>query len=132
MEIFTLFDGIKYFRMDFIKNVDGNELVEVEDIIDNSFDMNQKYPLKSVKINKDEININCEHSLEHAELSVQTSNQKGLLAYIIHAFEELNINIITAKIHSTKYKAKDSFLMEKQMLICNNSDKIYDLLTKDC
>jgi len=130
MEIFTLFDGIKYFRMDFIKNVEGNELVEVQEIIDNSFDMKKEVKLRDVVIKRDEINIDCEHSLTHAEINVQTSNQKGLLAYIMHCFEELKINIITAKIHSSKYKAKDSFLMEKQMLICNNDEKIYQFLTR--
>jgi len=48
----------------------------------------------------------------------------------MHCFEELNINVITAKIHSSKYKIKDSFLIEKQNNICNNGDKIIEILTK--
>ena len=47
----------------------------------------------------------------------------------MHKFEELNINIVTAKIHSSKYKVRDSFLMEKQNKICNNVKKIYELLS---
>ena len=130
MEIFTLFDGVKYFRIDFINNVEGNELIEIQDIIDNSFDMDKEVLLKSVEINKGEINLDCEHSLTHAELTVHTKNQKGLLSYIMHCFEALNINIVTAKIHSSKHKARDSFLMEKQNNICNNGNKIFKLLTK--
>jgi len=128
MEIFTLFDGIKYFKIEFIKKIDGNELVEVEDIINNAFDMSLDTKLQNIKIKKSEITIDCEHSLTHAELSVNTTNQRGLLAYIMHSFEELHINIITAKIHSTKYKVKDSFLMEKQNDICDNVEEIYKLL----
>ncbi|RKX94659.1 MAG: phosphohydrolase, partial [Spirochaetes bacterium] len=30
MEIFTLFDDIKYFRIDFIQKVDNNELIQLE------------------------------------------------------------------------------------------------------
>ena len=41
MEIFTLFDGIKYFKIEFIENVDGNELIEVEEIVKNAFDMSR-------------------------------------------------------------------------------------------
>jgi len=130
MEIFTLFDDVKYFRIDFIKNVEGNELVEIQDIIDNSFDMKKEVLLNNVEINQDEINLDCEHSLTHAELTVHTKNQKGLLSYIMDCFEKLNINIVTAKIHSSKYKVRDSFLMEKQNNICNNGDKIFKLLTK--
>ena len=131
MEIFTLFDGIKYFKIEFIKNVEGNELVEVEEIVNNAFNMNRHVTMKEVDIKKQEISIDCEHSLTHAELNINTKNQIGLLAYIMDCFEELGINIVTAKIHSTKHKVRDSFLMEKQNDICNNVEKIYELLTKD-
>ncbi|HFB53243.1 MAG TPA: HD domain-containing protein, partial [Sulfurimonas autotrophica] len=129
MEIFTLFDEVKYFKIDFIKNVTGNELVEVQDIIDNAFDMSREVHLKEVKIKKDEINIDCEHSKTHAELTIHTQNQMGLLAYVMHKFEEMQINIITAKIHSSKHKVRDSFLMEKQNKICDNIEKIYAILS---
>jgi len=130
MEIFTLFDEVKYFRIDFMQNVEGNELVEVEDIIDASFDMSRAVTQQNVDIRPEEISFDCEHSLTHAEINVQTKNQKGLLSYIMNCFEELNINIITAKIHSSKYKVKDSFLIEKQNDICNNGNKIFKSLTK--
>jgi [protein-PII] uridylyltransferase len=130
MEIFTLFDDLKYFKIDFIKSADGNELVDIENIIQNAFDMSRHVEIKNVHITKEQINIDCEHSLTHAELSVNTTNQRGLLAYIMNSFEELNINIVTAKIHSTKNRVRDTFLMGKQNDICNNIDKIYELLTK--
>ncbi|WP_373034696.1 HD domain-containing protein [Sulfurimonas sp.] len=130
MEIFTLFDGIKYFKIEFIKNVAGDELLEVEQIVNNAFDMSRHVQMKEVNINKKEIVIDCEHSLTHAEVNINTKNQIGLLAYIMECFEELGINIVTAKIHSTKHKVRDSFLMEKQNDICNNVEKIYELLTK--
>ena len=131
MEIFTLFDDIKYFKIDFIKNVKGNELVEVQDIIDNAFDMSREVHLKEVKIKKDEIKIDCEHSKTHAELTIHTQNQMGLIASVMHKFEEMQINIITAKIHSSKHKVRDSFLMEKQHKICDNVQKIYKILSNE-
>jgi [protein-PII] uridylyltransferase len=131
MEIFTLFDGIKYFKIKFKNNIDNNDILNVEEIIENAFDMNNIVQLKDVTIKRDEINIDCEHSMTHAEISVNTKNQIGLLAYIMDCFEQLGINIVTAKIHSTKNKVKDSFLMEKQHNICNNVEEIYALLTKE-
>ena len=91
--------------------------------------MSRHVELKNIKITRKELNIDCEHSLTHAELTVNTTNQRGLLAYIMNCFEELKINIVTAKIHTTKNRVRDSFLMEKQNDICNNVDKIYKLLT---
>lgn len=130
MEIFTLFDGVKYFKIEFIEHVDSNEAVLIEDIINNAFDMSKHVKLKDVTIHRNEISIDCEHSLTHAEVNVNTQNQKGLLAYIMECFEELGINIVTAKIHSSKHKVRDSFLIEKQNNLCNNVEKIYALLTK--
>ena len=48
---------------------------------------------------------------------------------MMDCFEKLNINIVTAKIHSNKHKVRDIFLMDKQHDICNNVTKIYELLT---
>ena len=129
MEIFTLFDDVKYFKIEFIKNLSGNELIELEDIIKNAFDMSRHVKLYDITIKPDEINIDSHHSLTHAELTIHTSNQRGLLAYVMECFEKLHINIVTAKIHSTKYKVRDSFLMEKQNNICDNVTKIYKLFT---
>jgi [protein-PII] uridylyltransferase len=130
MEIITLFDGVKYFKIEFIKNVEGNELLEVKEIVKNAFDMSRKVELKQVEIKQEEISIDCEHSLTHAEIKINTKNQIGLLAYIMNCFESLGINIVSAKMHSTKYKVRDSFLMEKQNDICDNDENIYELLTK--
>ena len=130
MEIFTLFDGVKYFKIEFLQTVDGNEEVVLHEIIEKAFDMSLHVELKDVKIQKEEIIIDCEHSLTHAEINVNTTNQRGLLAYMMDSFEKLDINIVTAKIHSTKHKVRDSFLIEKQNDICNNVDKIYEILTR--
>ena len=130
MEIFTLFDGVKYFKIEFIEHVEAEEAEHIQTIIHNAFDMNRHIKLKDVTIHKEEISVDCEHSLTLAEVTVNTQNQKGLLAYIMECFEELGINIVTAKIHSTKHRVRDSFLIEKQNELCNNVAKIYELLTK--
>lgn len=129
MEIFTLFDDLKYFKIDFLGSADGDELLEIENIIQNAFDMTQHVEIKNVHITQEQINIDCEHSRTHAEVTINTTNQRGLLAYMMNCFEDLNINIVTAKIHSTKHKVRDSFLMEKQNNICDNIENVYKLLT---
>ncbi|MDF1875406.1 HD domain-containing protein [Sulfurimonas sp. SAG-AH-194-I05] len=129
MEIFTLFDDVKYFKIEFMQTIDADEVIELEHIIHNAFDMTRTHTLHPITLTNECINIDCEHSLTHAEITVHTSNQRGLLAFIMHCFEELQINIITAKIHSSKHKVRDSFLMEKQNNMCDNTDEIYKLLT---
>ena len=128
MEIITLFDDVKYFKIAFLKTIDADDVLEIETIIDNAFDMKREVILQNIDLNRESITVDCNHSLTHAEISVHTSNQRGLLAYIMNVFEKMNINIITAKIHSTKHKVRDSFLMEKQNNICDNVEEIYKLL----
>ncbi len=130
MEIFTLFDGLKYFKIEFIKNIEDEELPEIEAIIHSAFDMKRALKLQEIIIKKEEITFNCDYSLTLIELNIHTSNQIGLLAYVMQCFEELSINIVSAKIHSTKYKVKDSFLIDKNSDICNNIDNVYKLLVK--
>lgn len=130
MEIFTLFDGVKYFKIDFMHNVDPTILENIKAVIEDAFDMSKEVKLRDVEIKRKDITIDCEHSLTDAEINIHTKNQIGLLAYVMHKFEQLGINIVTAKIHSSKFTVRDSFLMEKQNNICNNVHKIYDLLTK--
>ena len=128
MEVVTLFDETKYFKIEFLKKIEEMEIPKIEQVIENAFDMGKQVPLSDVKINKEEITIDCEHSLTLAQLSVHTSNQRGLLAYIMDKFEQLHINIVSAKVHSTKYKVRDTFLMQKQNELCNNVENIYNLL----
>lgn len=128
MEIFTLFDGVKYFKIEFAKNINQKEIIDLEEIITNAFDMTKGVKLNTIKLLKENISIDCNHSLTHAEINIQTANQRGLLAFVMSCFETLSINVITAKIHSSKHRVKDSFLIEKHDNLCDNADKFYNLL----
>ncbi len=131
MEIFTLFDEIKYFKIEFQEAIEPSMVPEIERIIEDSFDMERSITLKNIRIKKEEISIDCEHSLLYAQLFIKTANQKGLLAFIMQRFEELGINIASAKIHSNKKTVRDSFLMTKQNNLCDNTRKIIEALTKE-
>ena len=131
MEIFTLFDDIKYFKIEFIDTIGEDELIVLEEMIASAFDIDKSASVAHIQLKEDEIKLDCEHSLTHAELKINSSNQKGLLAYIINRLEELHLNIVTAKIHSTKNRANDTFLISKKNFICDNIVKINELLTKE-
>lgn len=130
MDIFTLFDGIKFFKIEFSEKIEDDTIEQVEQIIENSFDMSKTIHLNKPNIKRDEISIDCEHSQTYAELSIHTKNQRGLLAYIMDIFEQNSINVATAKVDSTKTKARDHFLIEKQNNVCNNVENLFNLLSK--
>jgi [protein-PII] uridylyltransferase len=130
MEICTLFDGIKYFKIDFLHHPEEASKHSLKQIVEDSFDMEREVVLQKPVIKPWEIAFDCDHSIHLAEMRVHTANQRGLLAYIVHCLELEHINIATAKIDSTKNKARDHFLIEKQNHLCDNVQHLIKLLTE--
>ncbi len=130
MEVFTLFDDLKLFKIKFLHLPQFDSLEHVEEIVENSFDMSLKTSLEQPNIKAEEITIDCEHSKTYAQMNVNTTNQRGLLAFIMNGFDELGINIASAKIHSTKTRVRDHFLIEKQNKMCDNAPELISILTK--
>ena len=131
MDIFTLFDNIKYFKIEFLHQPDENTVEHIKEIIEDSFDMNKKVTVQQPHIAPDEITLDCKHSLTYAQLHIITTNQRGLLAYIVKRLDDMDINIATAKIYTTKKRAKDHFLIEKKPKLCDNAKQIITLLCED-
>jgi [protein-PII] uridylyltransferase len=129
MDIFTLFDEIKYFKIEFLQRPREGTMEQIELIVEEAFDMSKKLDLPKPIIKPSEITLDCDHSLNYAQLNLNTTNQRGLLAYFVQLFDEANINIATAKIHTDKNRARDHFLIEKQNRMCDNAHEIIAILT---
>jgi [protein-PII] uridylyltransferase len=130
MDIFTLFDGIKYFKIEFLQRPLEGTMEQIELIVEEAFDMSKKLDLPKPTIKANEITLDCDHSINYAQLNLNTANQRGLLAYFVQLFDEANINIATAKIHTDKNRARDHFLIEKQNRMCDNAREIIVKLIK--
>ena len=130
MEVFTLFDNIKYFKIDFLQAPSSDLYESIREIIEDSFDMSLSISLEHPVIHHQEISIDCEHSKAYAALAVHTANQRGLLAFIVKCLDDADMHIATAKIDTTKKRARDHFLIEKEAHMCNNSKQLITLLTK--
>ena len=128
MDIFTLFDGIKYFKIEFLQRPLEGTMEQIEMIVEEAFDMSKKLTLPKPIIKASEITLDCDHSIHYAQLNLNTTNQRGLLAYFVQCFDEAEINIATAKIHTNKNMARDHFLIEKQNRMCDNAREIIDKL----
>ena len=129
MDICKLFNELKYFKIDFAETISEEELSFLEEFIDNSFaDIPHTLPFNP-SIQKEEIEIDCDHSKTYAKMYINTKNQKGLLSYIIDLFDDIGIDIVTAKVHTLKNRARDMFLIEKNGNFCHNVDTIIEKLT---
>jgi len=131
MDICKLFNDLKYFKIDFAHKVTPEEIGFIEEFIHDSFkEKNEAVPY-DLRIKRDEVAIDCEHSQTYAIMHLKCKNQKGLLAYIIHMFDEMGIDIVTAKIHTLKNRVRDMFLIEKNGNFCHNVDTIIEKLTRE-
>ncbi len=129
MDIFKLYDGKKYFEIRFGTKVEEGDLLFIEEVLSNSFDMSRKFTHKKPTIQREDIKIDCNHRDELAQLKIETKDQKGLFAYIAQIFDDFKIEIESAKIHSIRGKVNDLILIEKNGNFCANEEKILDLLT---
>jgi len=129
MDISKLFNELKYFKIDFAVKIDEDEIPLVEQIIHDSFDPTKKSIDQIPQIKKEDINIDCEHSKSYAIMHLRGKNQKGLLAYVIALFDDLGIDIVTAKVHTLKNRVRDMFLIEKNGNFCHNTELIIEKLT---
>jgi len=129
MNIFKLFDDKKCFEITFTEKVTEGDILHIEDIIKSSFDMSKKLNIKKPNILKNEVEIDCNHTSYLASMKINSTNQKGLLAYITKIFDDFNVEIESAKLSSTKRKVRDLFLIEKNGNFCINTDKIVDIIS---
>ena len=129
MDVFQLYNEMKYFRIDFSENVSKDDLNFIEEIVENSFDMNLKVKVAEAKIKSSDIILDCDHSKSYASMRITAPDQKGLLGFIMDTFEEEGITIATAKIHTLKKRVRDQFLIEKTDNLCDNSASIINSLT---
>jgi len=130
LSVAKLFDGLKYFKIDFKEVIEEDELLHLERIILDSIHPDAQAKLSKPEINPNEIEIDCDHSREYAVLRLRTKDQRGLLAFVTHLFDRLEIDIVSTKIHTSKYRVNDLFLIEKDGNFCHNTEEIMKELTE--
>ena len=132
MHIFKLYDDKKYFDIVFSQNVDDSDILFIQEIIKNSFDMNKDVKFTKPIISKQSIDIDLDHSDDLIQIQINTNDQKGLFAYIAYVFDKYDIDIQSAKINTRNKKVNDLLLIQKNGNFIQNKNKILDeLITKE-
>lgn len=130
MDIFKLFSGIKYFKIDFDETIEEGDYRDLHEILTTALTKEQSIKVNKPLIRIEDIYVNCHHSKEHAIMKLTCSNQKGLLSYLIQVFDHFKINITSAKIHTKMNKVNDLFLIEKNGNFCDNTSEFIKELTE--
>jgi [protein-PII] uridylyltransferase len=130
MDIFKVGRGVKFFKIGFLHGLEDEEISFLQEIVKESFDMSKKVKLPRLDIKPKEIDINCSHSSSYARMKVNCKDQKGLVANIIAIFDDMGVDIASAKIQTMKNRARNLFLIEKNGNFCTAQNIIIDKLTK--
>jgi [protein-PII] uridylyltransferase len=129
MDIFKFFNKIKYFKIEFIDEVkEEMDIERIKDIIKSSFDMSKKPKLYPLDIKKEELAVDCNHSRSYASFKINTKDQKGLLANIMAIFDDIGVDIASAKIQTIKKRTRNLILVEKNGKFCKNHERIIEKL----
>jgi len=127
MDVFKLYDNKKYFKIEFSESLEKSDIQPIQTLVRDSFDMSKTTTLCKPIIRENEIEIDCDHSKSLIKLSVNTKNQKGLMAYMMGIFDDEGLDVSTAKILTIKNRVRNLFLIEKTVNLCENRDKILEL-----
>jgi len=124
LDIVRLFDDKKYFKIDFSETVDNSFLDTIKQIVESSFLEQKRITLPKPKIDYKDIVVDCNHSSEYALMKLKVKDQKGVLAYVMNLFENLKIEIVSAKSNRYKNTIQDLFLIDKNGNFCKNLEFI--------
>ena len=114
MEIFELFDGKFYVKLEFNKNVKSSELETLKNLIEISLKSGASAQINRPIILKGELNFDPNHSQEYAKLGINAKDQRGLMAYVLGVFKEFDVKIANARIQTVKNRTRNLLLIEKR------------------
>jgi [protein-PII] uridylyltransferase len=128
MDIFRLYDGKKYFKIEFAHDIIDEEILRVEEAIAKALVVEDLKKPHNIHLYRDEMTIDCEHSKNFATMTINCNNQDGLMAYLMGIFDRLGVEIVSAKIYTYRKQVEDLFLIEKNGNFCKNQELIIDEL----
>ena len=114
MEIFELFDGKFYVKLEFNKNVKSSELETLKNLIEISLKSGDSAQINRPTILKGELNFDANHSQEYAKLGINAKDQRGLMAYVLGVFKEFDVKIANARIQTVKNRTRNLLLIGKR------------------
>jgi [protein-PII] uridylyltransferase len=108
--------------MEFDKAVEDYDLEIIEKYIKEAFE-NKKINTK-IKFEKDEFEIDCNHSQNYASIKLKTPDKKGIISTIMDTLDYFNVNVEDVKISTQKRIARDLFIIPKESGFCEKTDEI--------
>ena len=114
-------DNVKYFKMEFESEYEDEW--SIKEIIEKSFKTNEhNFTNPGIKSNK--FTIDCNHSKNYISLKLQTTDKKGIIAFIMQIMDKYNIDVEDIKISLQKNIVRDILIINKNSNFCQKQNDI--------
>lgn len=128
MEIFELFDGKFFVKLEYNKSANIYELENMETTIMKALCDKQKANTIKPLIFENEVNFDKSHSKIYAKININAKDQRGLMAYVLGIFEDFGIKVANARIQTIKNRTRNLFLIQKSENLLDHIDEILNLI----
>jgi [protein-PII] uridylyltransferase len=95
----------------------------IKEIIDKSFKTDE-FIFNNPDLKSNEFTIDCNHSKNYLSLKLQTTDKKGIIAYIMQVMDKHNIDVEDIKISVQKNIVRDILIINKNSGFCEKKDLI--------
>lgn len=131
MSFFELFDEKVYLKFEYSDIVSDNQKQSLENLLNSKLHLKVQKKAKKPNIKKDELKLDMNYSKSYAKITLNTKDQKGLMAYVMDVLVRYDIILSAAKIQTIKERTRNVLILHKNESLQDHKDQILKSLISE-
>ncbi|HEC1748356.1 TPA: nucleotidyltransferase, partial [Campylobacter lari] len=131
MSFFELFDEKVYLKFEYSDIVSDNQKQSLENLLNSKLHLKVQKKAKKPNIKKDELKLDMNYSKSYAKITLNTKDQKGLMAYVMDVLARYDIILSAAKIQTIKERTRNVLILHKNESLQDHKDQILKSLISE-
>ncbi|TXE78270.1 nucleotidyltransferase [Campylobacter peloridis] len=131
MSFFELFDEKIYLKFEYSDIVSNTQKESLENLLNSKLHTKVQKQLKKPSIKKDELKLDMNYSKSYAKITLNTKDQKGLMAYVMDVLAKYDIALSAAKIQTIKERTRNVLILHKNESLQDYKDQILKSLISE-
>lgn len=131
MNLYELFEEKIYIKFEYDDVVDDEEKTSLQNLLNSKLNLKIQKKNKKPCIKKDELKFDTEYSKNYAKMTLNTKDQKGLMAYVMDVLANYSVVLNAAKIQTIRERTRNILILQKDENLQNNKEKILKSLVSE-
>ncbi|HEC1763196.1 TPA: nucleotidyltransferase, partial [Campylobacter lari] len=131
MSFFELFDEKVYLKFEYSDIVSDAQKQSLENLLNSKLHLKVQKKAKKPNIKKDELKLDMNYSKNYAKITLNTKDQKGLMAYVMDVLVRYDIILSAAKIQTIKERTRNVLILHKNESLQDHKDQILKSLISE-